>query len=134
MGAHAVVTGPNGEGLMDLNSLVDLPRGAIPTHAWDINNAGQVIAMGIPEPETYALMLAGLGLIGFMARRKAADGLVNPQAAYGSGRTRLACLPGDRPRLLSCVALSMSRKASQTRRRVFALVHLNGLNWKFVLL
>ena len=24
----------------------------------------------IPEPETYALMLAGLGLLGFMVRRK----------------------------------------------------------------
>jgi hypothetical protein len=40
----------------------------------DINNRGQVIAIAIPttipEPESYALMLAGLGLIGFMARRK----------------------------------------------------------------
>ena len=24
----------------------------------------------VPEPETYAMLLAGLGLIGFMARRK----------------------------------------------------------------
>lgn len=46
--------------------------------AHGINNLGQVIASltyrdatpPIPEPETYALMLAGLGLIGFVARRK----------------------------------------------------------------
>lgn len=74
--SHAFITGPNGEGMTDLNSLVDLPQGAILTHAIDINNNGQVIAWGsgpttmIPEPETYALMLAGLGLIGFMAWRK----------------------------------------------------------------
>jgi hypothetical protein len=27
-------------------------------------------ALAIPEPETYALMMAGLGLLGFVARRK----------------------------------------------------------------
>jgi hypothetical protein len=27
----------------------------------------------IPEPETYALMLAGLGVVGFMARRRKAN-------------------------------------------------------------
>ncbi len=26
----------------------------------------------VPEPETYAMMLLGLGLLGFMARRKPA--------------------------------------------------------------
>jgi probable HAF family extracellular repeat protein len=68
---HAFITGPDGEGMVDLNSLVDLPDGVILTQAAGINNNGQVIAMGvIPEPETYALMLAGLGLLGFMARRK----------------------------------------------------------------
>jgi len=25
----------------------------------------------VPEPKTYAMLLAGLGLVGFMARRKA---------------------------------------------------------------
>ncbi|WP_091138727.1 PEP-CTERM sorting domain-containing protein [Nitrosospira sp. Nsp14] len=36
-----------------------------------INDAGQVpvIAQVIPEPEAYAMLLAGLGLIGFMVRR-----------------------------------------------------------------
>jgi len=31
-----------------------------------------VSVAAVPEPETYALMLAGLGLLGFMARRKKA--------------------------------------------------------------
>jgi probable HAF family extracellular repeat protein len=70
-GYHAVITGANGMGTMDLNSLVDLPEGVILTDAVDINNNGQVIATGIvPEPEAYALMLAGLVLVGFIARRK----------------------------------------------------------------
>jgi probable HAF family extracellular repeat protein len=70
---HAFITGPDGKGMVDLNSLVDLSEGVILTRAAGINNNGQVIAMGvIPEPETYALMLAGLGLIGLMggARRR----------------------------------------------------------------
>jgi probable HAF family extracellular repeat protein len=71
---HAFVTGLNGEGMTDLNSLVDLPEGVILTKALDINNNGQVLVTGIiPEPETYALMLAGLGLIRLMARRKKAE-------------------------------------------------------------
>ena len=32
--------------------------------------AGGMIATTVPEPETYALMLAGLGAIGFMASRR----------------------------------------------------------------
>jgi probable HAF family extracellular repeat protein len=74
---HAFITGPGGEGMMDLNSLVDLPDGVILFTAMDINNRGQVIANAIiiPEPEAYALMLAGLGLVGFMARRKKMENL-----------------------------------------------------------
>lgn len=37
------------------------------TYALD---GGGVLAPAIPEPETYAMLLAGLGLIGFMARRR----------------------------------------------------------------
>lgn len=67
----AFITGPDGMGMMNLNSLVDLPEGWILTEARGINNNGQVIAIGIiPEPEIYALMLIGLGLVGFMARRR----------------------------------------------------------------
>ena len=67
---HAFITGPNGEGMTDLNSLVHLSEGVVLTAAMDINNKGQVIVLAIPEPETYALMLAGLGLIGFVAQRQ----------------------------------------------------------------
>jgi probable HAF family extracellular repeat protein len=69
---HAFITGPDGVGMTDLNSLVDLPDGVILTYAYDINSVGQVIASGsiIPEPQTYAMLLAGLGLIGFIARQK----------------------------------------------------------------
>lgn len=35
------------------------------------NYAGEVAAALVPEPETYALMLFGLGAIGFIARRRA---------------------------------------------------------------
>jgi probable HAF family extracellular repeat protein len=65
------VTGPNGEGIVDLDWL-DLPQGLSPHAAFGINDTGQIIvvASAVPEPETYALLLAGLSLIGFMARRK----------------------------------------------------------------
>jgi hypothetical protein len=32
-----------------------------------------IVVTGVPEPETYAMMLAGLGLLGFMARRRRAN-------------------------------------------------------------
>lgn len=42
------------------------------TNGFTINNGGGNLnfAQPIPEPETYALMLAGLGVIGFVARRR----------------------------------------------------------------
>ncbi len=73
-GQHAFITGHNGDGIMDLNSLADMPDGVVLIAATGINDAGQVIAEGyasiIPEPEVYALFLAGLALVGFIARRK----------------------------------------------------------------
>ena len=72
---HAFITGPNGAGMMDLNSLVDVPGGLVLSEAIGINNSGQVVAIGtIPEPEIYALFLAGLALVGFIARRKKMGG------------------------------------------------------------
>ena len=66
---------PDGAGMMDLNSLVDVPNGVILEQATGINNSGQVVAIGnIPEPEIYALFLAGLALVGFAARRRKMGG------------------------------------------------------------
>jgi probable HAF family extracellular repeat protein len=72
---HAFITGPNGMGMTDLNSLVaNLGSGAFIETANGINNHGQVIVTidgvpAVPEPETYAMLLAGLALIGIMARQ-----------------------------------------------------------------
>ena len=84
---HAFVTGPDGVGMTDLNTLADLPKDVILVAARGINNSGQVIATSVPEPESYALMLAGLILIGFMTRRKC--------MGYNSfdGRQALSALP-----------------------------------------
>jgi probable HAF family extracellular repeat protein len=68
---HAFITGPDGEGMMDLNSMLDLPDGLVLSQATGINDRGQVIATAfIPEPDSYVMLLGGLGLVGFMARRK----------------------------------------------------------------
>jgi probable HAF family extracellular repeat protein len=69
----AFITGRNGGGMTDVNSLVSLPGGAVLTNATGINNLGQIAAnsaTSIPEPETYAMLLAGLSLLGFIARRR----------------------------------------------------------------
>jgi hypothetical protein len=57
--------------MADLNALVSPPGGVVLTEATGINNHGQVAAIGspIPEPQTYAMLLAGLGLLGFIACR-----------------------------------------------------------------
>jgi hypothetical protein len=34
------------------------------------DETGRSAALAVPEPETYAVMLGGLGLLGFMARRR----------------------------------------------------------------
>jgi len=39
--------------------------------AYSINSAA--VATPVPEPETYAMLLAGLGVVGFVARRRRAD-------------------------------------------------------------
>jgi PEP-CTERM motif len=73
--------------MQDLNALIDPldPLKGVTTlvSARDINSVGQIVGFGIisgknhaflvtpvPEPETYAMMVAGLGLLGFMLRRR----------------------------------------------------------------
>jgi probable HAF family extracellular repeat protein len=69
---HAFITGPNGVGMTDLTSVVNLPTGFNSFTATAINNHGQLAAVAsVPEPETYAMLLFGLGLVGFLARGRA---------------------------------------------------------------
>jgi probable HAF family extracellular repeat protein len=81
---HAFFTGPNGQGLTNLELETDMINAG-----WNnirvaaINDFGQIAGTGdhngirrpfllspIPEPETYAMMLAGLSVLGFLRRRK----------------------------------------------------------------
>jgi probable HAF family extracellular repeat protein len=72
---HAFIAGPNGAGMTDLNSLVEPAGTVLMSEAVGIDNVGQIIVLGfpipaIPEPQSYALMPAGLILLGFMVLRK----------------------------------------------------------------
>jgi probable HAF family extracellular repeat protein len=81
---HAFITGPDGNGMTDLNSLVELQNGTFLADATGINDRGQIIANAsdghaylltplltpVPEPETYAMLLAGLALMGLIVRRR----------------------------------------------------------------
>ena len=70
---HAFITGPDGAGMTDLASVVDLPTDFTYFRANAVNNHGQLIVVAVvPEPETYAMLLLGLGLIGFLGRGRAA--------------------------------------------------------------
>ena len=89
--SHAVIS-YGGSSFQDLNDLVLKNTGSlydyVLTEAFDINESGQIVAVGyskqlgmedgyraflltpVPEPETFALLLAGLGLLGIVRRRK----------------------------------------------------------------
>jgi hypothetical protein len=44
--------------------------GSAMNREFDVGNPGQFILAAVPEPETYAMLLAGLGVIGAIARRR----------------------------------------------------------------
>jgi uncharacterized membrane protein len=81
---HAFFTGPNGEGITELASLdILMNSGWSDLRLGAINNLGQMAGTGtidgvrrpffitpVPEPETYAMMLAGLSVLGLVRRRK----------------------------------------------------------------
>jgi hypothetical protein len=56
--------------MTDLNSFVSPGSPGLINNAIGINNHGQILVTvsGVPEPETYAMFLAGLAPVGFMAR------------------------------------------------------------------
>lgn len=86
--AHATLW--NGTSATDLNSLLDasvVSAGWVLNVANGINDNGWIVGTAyntlsgashaflmsvtaVPEPETYGMMLAGLGMLGFMARRR----------------------------------------------------------------
>jgi hypothetical protein len=44
------------------------PKDFVDRGAWAVRDGD--VTSAVPEPETYAMLLAGLGLLGFMARRR----------------------------------------------------------------
>nr|WP_315398072.1 PEP-CTERM sorting domain-containing protein [uncultured Duganella sp.] len=74
--------------MVNLNALIDPALGWTITGAFDINENNQIAVTGcsafgdcqalllsvsaVPEPETYALLIGGLGLVGWSARRRKA--------------------------------------------------------------
>lgn len=82
-GQHAFVW-TAAEGMVDLNDLIDPASGWTIVGAENINEVGQILAIGysptgsyeavllspVPEPATYAFMLSGLGLVGLAKARR----------------------------------------------------------------
>ena len=81
----------------DLNNLIPSNAGWTLTYAFDINDSGQIVGMGInphgqqdafllnpvPEPSTLVLLAVGAGgLIGYRWRRKRANGCRELRATF----------------------------------------------------
>lgn len=75
-GASPITFSPGWAGIDELristgNDFVSAGLGGSGQHwALDSLTINEAVAAPVPEPETYAMMLAGLGMLGFMARRR----------------------------------------------------------------
>jgi hypothetical protein len=62
----------DGDGLVEFDNNGAVAGGVSETGLWRLqgNTLTYSVAQAVPEAETYAMMLAGLGLVGFMVRRR----------------------------------------------------------------
>ncbi len=53
-----------------MGAAIDIPAGTVQGFEESGLMAGTLMLAPVPEPETYALLLAGLGIVGAAARRR----------------------------------------------------------------
>lgn len=64
---NALASGPIAAGVYQVHISGVMAASIMPSPTGE---SGGIVLAAIPEPETYAMMLAGLGLMGFIARRR----------------------------------------------------------------